>query len=80
METRDSEFTRTVKLDLEKENEKTVNIENKEYTIQLLDIGKEELDGQSFPVFKFNVIMIEVGLRPIFYRVFCALILDILNY
>jgi hypothetical protein len=47
--------TTTLSFDIEKNRTKSVAAEGTEYEIELLNIGKEEVQGQQFRSFEFNV-------------------------
>ena len=47
--------TTTLTFDLESNKKKSVTAEGTDYEIELLDIGNEEIQGQQFPFFEFNV-------------------------
>ena len=47
--------TRTLSFDLESNRQQTITIENQGYQIELLEIGKENIQGQDFQFFAFEV-------------------------
>lgn len=47
--------TTTLSFDLNGNKKKSVTAEGTEYEIELLGIGKEEIQGHLFPCFEFNV-------------------------
>lgn len=47
--------TTTLTFDLESNKKKSVTAEGTDYEIELLGIGKEEIQGHQFPFFEFNV-------------------------
>jgi hypothetical protein len=51
----DQTATATLTFDLESNKKKSVTAEGTDYEIELLGIGKEEIQGQQFPFFEFNV-------------------------
>jgi hypothetical protein len=51
-----TEQTFTLAFDLDANRKHTVKTENSEYTIELMAIGKDPIQGQQFPFFEFMVI------------------------
>ncbi len=47
--------TRTLEFDFFKNKIRKLELNNKKYEIELIDIGKVKLDGQDFPTFQFKV-------------------------
>ena len=47
--------TQTLSFDLESNRQQTVTIEDQDYRIELLEIGKENIQGQDFSFFAFDV-------------------------
>jgi hypothetical protein len=47
--------TRTAQFDFGKHNTHSIVVSGRSYTVQLLSIGKEKLEGQDFPFFEFLV-------------------------
>ena len=47
--------TRTEQFDFKKNNVKNIDVGGTVYTIKLMNIGKENLQGQDFPFFEFFV-------------------------
>lgn len=47
--------TKELSFDLVKNKKQRVTIEGCDYEIELMNIGKENIQGQIFPVFEFNV-------------------------
>lgn len=50
-----TEDTKTLHFDFLNDNIKNVQINNKEYEIKLLNIGKENIEGQDFSSFEFYI-------------------------
>ena len=55
IETKNTDQTKTLKLDFQENNIQKIKIDDEEYKIRLMSIGKEELEGQKFPYFEFLV-------------------------
>jgi hypothetical protein len=55
MVTTNTDNTRELSLDIEKNKEATFDFMDKKYSVKLLNIGKENLQGQDFPFFEFFV-------------------------
>lgn len=53
--TTSTDETRTVKLDFGDNNIQTFEVSGKKYEIKLMNIGKENMEGQDFPSFEFFV-------------------------
>jgi hypothetical protein len=47
--------TRTLSFDLENNKKHRITIEDFDYEIELIKIGKENIQGQDFPYYEFNV-------------------------
>jgi hypothetical protein len=52
----DTPLTKTLSFDFNENVEQQVKIENDNYKIKLMNIGKENLQGQDFLFYEFNVI------------------------
>jgi len=55
MFTTSTDQTKEIKFDFESNKIKVVQVENEKYQIELMEIGKEELQGQDFPFFEFSI-------------------------
>ncbi len=55
MVTTPTDETRTLKFDFDKMKIQEVTIGSDVYKIELLEIGKEEIQGQKFPYFDFSI-------------------------
>lgn len=55
MVSQDTENTQTLTFDFDKQNTQEVKVDDKSYEIKLLNISKEKIEGQDFPVFEFFV-------------------------
>lgn len=55
MVTTETEDTKTLHFDFKEDNIQLVKVDNKEYKIKLLNIGKEKLEGQEFMAFEFYI-------------------------
>ncbi len=53
--TEDTEHTSTIQLDLRGDSEQSIEIDGKVYKIKLVNIGKEEINGQDFPFFELKI-------------------------
>ena len=53
---RETAETQTLKFDFQKNNVREIRVNNKDYEIKLLHIGKIQQDEGSFPVFEFQVV------------------------
>jgi len=47
--------TQTLSFDFESNRQQAVTIEDQDYRIELIEIGKENIQGQDFPFFAFDV-------------------------
>lgn len=55
MLTTPTDQTQKIKFDLESNKIKVVQVENEKYQIELMKIGKEQLQGKDFPFFEFSI-------------------------
>jgi hypothetical protein len=53
--------TKVVRLDFKSNNVQRIQIGNKTFEIKLMEIGKENIQGQDFPYFDFFVTQIKLG-------------------
>jgi hypothetical protein len=55
MLTTSTDQTKTLSLDFNNNKKQSFDIEGSNYEIELMNIGKENIEGQDFPYFEFNV-------------------------
>jgi hypothetical protein len=47
--------TKTLSFDFDHNRSHSINVEGSDYEIELMNIGKENIQGQDFPFYEFNV-------------------------